>query len=98
MGAQRVEWQAFGRMCLKGRNREQAPSHIGSAVFIHGVSGAGSVWCGLEPSHMGSAVFIHGVSGAGSGWGGLEPFHMGSAVFIHGVSGAGSVWEGACPR
>ena len=98
MGAQRVEWQAFGRMCLKGRNRGQAPSHMGSAVFIHGVSGAGSGWGGLEPSHMGSAVFIHCVSGAGLMWGGLESTHMGSAVFIHGVPDAESVWEGACPR
>jgi hypothetical protein len=73
MGAQRVEWQAFGRMCLKGRNRGQAPSHMGLAVFIHGVSGAGLMWGGLESTHMGSAVFIHGVPDAESVWEGACP-------------------------
>ena len=73
MGELQVEGQAFGRMCLCERYREQAPSHMGSAVFIHCVSGAGPVWDGLESSHMGSAVFMHCVSGAGPVWDGACP-------------------------
>ena len=33
-----VERQAFGRMCLDGRYREQAPSHMGSVAFIQSMS------------------------------------------------------------
>jgi hypothetical protein len=40
---------AVGQLQISWLNhcyREQAPSHMGFAVFIHCVSGAGSVWEG----------------------------------------------------
>ena len=49
--------QAFGRMCLDGRFREQARSHMGSVVFIQFMSGAvQSVGAGLLANSTGTTA------------------------------------------
>ncbi|TLG87165.1 hypothetical protein FEM54_31695 [Pseudomonas edaphica] len=49
--------QAFGRMCLDGRFREQARSHMGSAVLIQFMSRADqNVGAGLLANSTGTSA------------------------------------------
>ena len=56
-----VDGQAFGRMCLRGRFREQARSHSGSSMFIHYVFDAKNhVGAGLLANSAGASVYQSG--------------------------------------